>query len=42
MSESKYIYNFAEFNGKIEMIEFLETLKPKEQAKIKAGIDKLI
>ncbi len=42
MSESKYTYNFAEVNGRIEMIEFLETLNPKEQAKIKAGMDKLI
>ncbi len=24
MSESKYIYNFAEFNGKIEMIEYID------------------
>jgi len=31
MSESKFTYNFAEVNGRIEMIEFLETLNPKEQ-----------
>jgi hypothetical protein len=42
MDVSKYKYNFAEVNGKIEMIEFFDTLKPKEQAKIKAGMDKLI
>jgi phage-related protein len=42
MGNSEFIYNFAEINGKVEMIEFLETLNSKEQAKVKAAMDKLI
>ena len=42
MNKNVFEYNFAEYNGKIEMIEFIESLTPKDQARIKAGIDKLI
>ena len=42
MNSNNYKYNFAEINGKVEMIEFLDRLTSKEQAKIKAGMDKLI
>jgi len=36
-----YEYNFAFFNGKIEMNEFLSSLDSKDQAKIFAYMDKL-
>lgn len=42
MNINEFKYNFAEINGKVEMIEFIESLTPKDQAKIKAGMDKLI
>jgi hypothetical protein len=42
MNLNNYTYNFAEVNGKVEMIEFLDTLIAKDQAKIKAGMDKLV
>ena len=42
MESKNYTYNFAEVNGKVEIIEFFDSLNPKEQAKIKAGMDKLI
>lgn len=37
-----FTYDFAEINGKVPMIEFLESLSIKERAKIYAHIDKLI
>lgn len=37
-----FSYDFAEINGKVPMIEFLESLTLKERAKIFAYIDKLI
>ena len=38
----KYSYNFAEINGKVPMIEFLDSLTIKERAKIFAYIEKLV
>lgn len=38
----KFTYDFAEINGKVPMIEFLESVTVKERAKIFAYIDKLI
>lgn len=38
----KYTYNFAEINGKVPMIEFLDSLTIKERAKIFAHIEKLV
>lgn len=38
----KYTYNFAEVNGKVPMIEFLDSLIIKERAKIFAHVEKLI
>lgn len=38
----KFIYNFAEINGKAPMIEFLDSLSIRERAKIFAYIEKLI
>ncbi len=38
----EFIYDFAEINGRVPMIEFLESLSIKERAKIYAYIDKLI
>jgi phage-related protein len=38
----KFTYDFAEINGKVPMIEFLESLSIKERAKIFAYIDKLV
>lgn len=38
----KYTYNFAEINGKVPMIEFLDNLTIKERAKIFAHIEKLV
>ena len=37
-----FTYDFAEVNGKVPMIEFLNSLTVKEQAKIFVHIDKLI
>jgi len=37
-----FTYDFAEINGKVPMIEFLESLSLKERAKIFAYIDKLV
>ncbi|MDL1969666.1 MAG: type II toxin-antitoxin system RelE/ParE family toxin [Candidatus Desulfofervidaceae bacterium] len=37
-----FTYDFAEVNGKVPMIEFLNSLTIKERAKIFAHIDKLI
>jgi len=37
-----FTYDFAEINGKVPMIEFLDALAIKERAKIFAYIDKLI
>jgi phage-related protein len=37
-----FTYDFAEINGKVPMIEFLESLTLKERAKIFAYIDKLV
>jgi phage-related protein len=42
MGNTEFIYNFAKINGKVEMIEFLESLYQKDQAKVKASMDKLI
>ncbi|MBI4685407.1 MAG: type II toxin-antitoxin system RelE/ParE family toxin [Nitrospirae bacterium] len=38
----KFTYNFAEINGKVPMIEFLDSLSLKERAKIFAYIEKLV
>ena len=38
----KYTYNFAEINGKVPMLEFLDSLTIKERAKIFAYIEKLV
>ena len=38
----KYTYDFAEINGKVLMIEFLDSLNIKERAKIFAYIEKLV
>ncbi|MBI4710114.1 MAG: type II toxin-antitoxin system RelE/ParE family toxin [Nitrospirae bacterium] len=38
----KFTYNFADINGKVPMIEFLDSLSIRERAKIFACIDKLI
>ena len=38
----KFSYNFAEINGKVPMIEFLDSLSIKERAKIFAYIEKLV
>lgn len=38
----KFTYDFAEVNGKVPMIEFLDSLSAKERAKIFAYIDKLV
>jgi len=37
-----FIYDFAEINSKVPMIEFLDGLPLKERAKIFAYIDKLV
>ena len=37
-----FTYDSAEVNGKVPMIEFLNSLTVKERAKIFAHIDKLI
>lgn len=39
---TEYRYDFASVDSKIPMIEFIESLNLKEQAKIKANIDKLV
>ncbi|MCL4475631.1 MAG: type II toxin-antitoxin system RelE/ParE family toxin [Nitrospirae bacterium] len=38
----KFTYDFAEINGKVPMIVFLESLRLKERAKIFAYMDKLL
>ena len=38
----KFTYDFAEINGKVPMIKFLDSLFIKERAKIFTYIDKLI
>ncbi len=38
----KYSYDFAEINGKVPMIEFLDSLTIKERAKIFAYVEKLV
>lgn len=38
---TKFTYDFAEVNGRVPMIEFLESLSLKERAKIFAYVDKL-
>lgn len=38
----KFTYDFAEINGKVPMIKFLDNLSLKERAKIFAYIDKLV
>ncbi|MDO8445367.1 MAG: type II toxin-antitoxin system RelE/ParE family toxin [Deltaproteobacteria bacterium] len=38
----KYTYDFAEVNGKVPMIEFLDSLSAKERAKIFAYLEKLV
>ncbi len=38
----KFTYDFAEINGKVAMIEFLDSLYIKERAKIFAYIEKLV
>jgi hypothetical protein len=35
----KFTYDFAEINGKVQMIEFLDSLSIKERAKIFAYAD---
>ncbi len=37
-----FTYEFAQVNERVPMIEFLESLTPKERAKIFAAIEKLI
>lgn len=38
----KFTYDFADVNGKIPLIEFLDTLSVKERAKIFAYIEKFV
>ncbi|MBI5047930.1 MAG: type II toxin-antitoxin system RelE/ParE family toxin [Deltaproteobacteria bacterium] len=38
----KFTYDFAEINGKVTMIDFLDSLSIKERAKIFAYIEKLV
>ncbi|MEK7238333.1 MAG: type II toxin-antitoxin system RelE/ParE family toxin [Nitrospirota bacterium] len=38
----KFTYDFARINGKVPMIEFLDSLSIKERAKIFAYIEKLV
>ncbi len=38
----KFTYDFAEINGKVPTIEFLDSLSIKERAKIFAYIEKLV
>jgi phage-related protein len=38
----KFTYDFAEINGKVPMIEFLDSLSIKERAKIFVYIEKLV
>lgn len=38
----KFTYDFAEVNGKVPMIEFLDSLSIKERAKIFAYVEKLV
>ncbi|HLG29403.1 MAG TPA: type II toxin-antitoxin system RelE/ParE family toxin [Candidatus Brocadiales bacterium] len=38
----EFTYDFAEINGKVPMIEFLDSLSIKERAKIFAYIEKLV
>jgi phage-related protein len=38
----KFTYDFAKINGKVPMIEFLDSLSIKERAKIFAYIEKLV
>lgn len=40
--DRKYSYEFAEYNGKIEMELFLDNLDIGDRAKVKAYIDKLV
>ena len=42
MNKNLYEYNFANYEGKIEVNEFLNSLDVKEQAKIIAYMDKLV
>ncbi|MEW6606459.1 MAG: hypothetical protein AB1414_03255 [bacterium] len=37
-----FTYEFAEINGKVPMIEFLDSLSIRERAKIFAYIEKLV
>ena len=37
-----YTYDFAEINGKVPMIEFLDSLSVKERAKMLAYMEKLV
>jgi phage-related protein len=38
----KFTYDFAEINGKVPMVDFLNSLSAKERAKIFACIEKLV
>ena len=40
--QKKFTYDFAEINGKVPMIEFLDNLSIKERAKIFAYIEKFV
>ncbi len=42
MNQNLYLYNFANYDGKIEMNDFLNSLDSKDQAKIIAYMDKLV
>ncbi len=42
MEEQSYSYDFAEYNGKIEMNIHLDSLNNNESAKIKAYMEKLV
>ncbi|MBM2814944.1 MAG: hypothetical protein HW421_1706 [Ignavibacteria bacterium] len=42
MDKNIYEYNFALYNGKVEMNDFLNSLNSQEQAKIISYMDKLV
>lgn len=42
MEEKFYCFDFAEYNGKIEMNIFLDSLNNDERAKVKAYMEKLV
>ncbi len=42
MANEQYRFDFAEYNGKVPMIDFLESLSDKDAAKVLVYIEKLI